>query len=63
VQNRSTDHKSLSMGMCDLLKQSETVKNMIRNVGGNWPLTNLDVANNYTKYFQMFVKSIKFDTL
>jgi hypothetical protein len=41
-----------------LLKQRDTLKNRIRKAGGNWPLTNSDLANNYTKWFQMF-----FDTM
>ena len=46
-----------------LLKQRETVKNKIRKAGGNWPLSNSDLANNYTKWFQTFVNSINFDIL
>ena len=41
-----------------LLKQRESLKNTIRKAGGNWPLSNSDIANNYTKWFQMFVNSI-----
>ena len=49
---------------CALLqKQRDTLKNRIRKTGGNWPLTNSDLVNNYTKWFQMFVNSINFDTL
>jgi len=49
---------------CALLqKQRETLKNRIRKTGGNWPLTNSDLANNYTKWFRMFVNSINFDTM
>ena len=44
-----------------LLKQRDTVKNKIRKAGGNRPLFNSDLANNYTKWFQTFVKSINFD--
>ena len=46
-----------------LLKQRETLKNRIRKAGGNWPLSNSDLANNYTKWFQIFVNSINIDTL
>ena len=49
---------------CALLqKQRDTLKNRIRKTGGNWPLTNSDLVNNYTKWFQMFVNSINFDTM
>jgi len=46
-----------------LLKQRETLKNRIRKAGGNWSLSNSDLANNYTKGFQIFVNSMSFDTL
>ena len=46
-----------------LMKQRETIKNRIRKAGGTWPLSNSDLANNYTKWFQMFVNSINFDIL
>ena len=46
-----------------LLKQRDTVKNKIRKAGGNRPLFNSDLANNYTKWFQTFVNSITFDNL
>jgi hypothetical protein len=46
-----------------LLKQRETLKNRIKKAGGNWPLTKSGLANNYTKWFQMFVNSINFDTM
>jgi hypothetical protein len=49
---------------CALLqKQRETLKHRIRKAGGTWPLTNSDLANNYTKWFQMFVNDINFDTM
>ena len=46
-----------------LLKQREILKNRIGKAGRNWPLSNSDLANNYTKWFQMFVNAINFDTL
>ena len=46
-----------------LLKQRETVKNKIRKAGHNWPVSNSDLANNYTKWFQTFVNSINIDIL
>jgi len=58
---QTTDH--LIWECAHLLKQRETLKNRIRKAGGNRPLSNSDLANNYTKWFQMFVKSINFDTL
>jgi hypothetical protein len=58
---QTTDH--LIWECAHLLKQRETLKNRIRKAGRNWPLSNSDLANNYTKWFQMFVNSINFDTL
>ena len=58
---QTTDH--LIWECTHLLKQRETLKNRIRRAGGNWPLSNSDLANNYTKWFQIFVNSINFDTL
>ena len=46
-----------------LQEQRETLKNRIKKAGRNWPLSNSDLANNYTKWFQTFVNSINFDTL
>ena len=46
-----------------LTTQREALKNRVRKTGGNWPISNSDLANNYTKYFQIFVNSIAFDTL
>ena len=49
---------------CPLLqKQREILKNKIRKAGGKWPLSNSDLANNYTNWFQKFVNAIDFDTL
>jgi hypothetical protein len=49
---------------CELLRQQrEVLKNSITKAGGDWPLTNSDLANKHTKLFQMFVNSINFETL
>jgi hypothetical protein len=32
-------------------------------VGGNWPITNFDLANKYKTFFQKFVNIINFETL
>ena len=49
---------------CELLRQQrEVLKNSITKTGGDWPLTNSDLANKHTKLFQMFVNSINFETL
>ena len=58
---QTSDH--LIWECAHLLKQRETLKKKIRKAGGNWPLSNSDLANNYTKWFQTFVNSINFDTL
>ena len=48
---------------CELLrKQREVLKNRIKKAGGNWPITNSDLANKHAKLFQMFVNSINFET-
>ena len=48
---------------CELLrKQREVLKNRIKKAGGNWPITNSDLANKHTKLFQKFVNSINFET-
>jgi len=46
-----------------LQKQRETLKHKIRKAGGDWSLSNSDLANKHTKWFQMFVNSTNFDTL
>jgi hypothetical protein len=46
-----------------LQKQRETLKYKIRKAGGNWPLSNSDLANKYTNWFQIFVNAINFDIL
>jgi hypothetical protein len=49
---------------CELLKkQRQRLRNSIRKVGGDWPITNSDLANRYTKFFQTFVNSINFEDL
>ena len=49
---------------CKLLrKQREVLKNRIKKAGGNWPITNSDLANKHTKLFQRFVNSTNFETL
>jgi hypothetical protein len=49
---------------CELLsKQREVLKNCITKAGGNCPIINSDLANNYTKLFQKFVNSTNFETL
>ena len=49
---------------CELLrKQRKVLKNSIVKAGGNWPITNSDLANKYTKFFQKFVNTINFETL
>jgi len=46
-----------------LTKQREALKNRIKKAGGNWPITNSDLANKHTKLFQIFAKSINFEIL
>ena len=49
---------------CDLLKkQRQVLRNSITKAGGNWPITNSDLANKYTKFFQRFVNTINFEIL
>jgi hypothetical protein len=37
---------------CELLrKQRQVLRNSIVKVGGNWPITNCDLANKHTKFF------------
>jgi len=45
------DHRPLNMGMCAIRKaERETIKiNRIRKAGGDWPLSNSDLANKHTK--------------
>jgi len=58
---QTTDH--LIWVCAHILKQRETLKNRLRKAGENWRLWNSDLANNYTKWFQIFVNSINFDSL
>jgi hypothetical protein len=58
---QTTDH--LIWECVHLTNQRETLKNRVRKAGGNWPLSNSYLANNDTKWFEMFVNSINFDTL
>ena len=46
-----------------LLTQREALKNRIRKAGRNWPISNSYLASNYTKWFQIFINSIDYDTL
>jgi hypothetical protein len=49
---------------CEMLrKQREVLKNRIKKAGGNWPMTNSDVATKHSKLFHIFVKAINFETL
>jgi len=49
---------------CELLrKQRQVLRNSITKAGGNWPITNSDLANKYTKFLQKFVNAINFETL
>jgi hypothetical protein len=51
-------------GDCELLrKQRQVLRNSFTKAGGNWPITNTDLANKYTKFFQKFVKNINFEDL
>jgi len=63
VQNGSQTTDDLIWECAKLQEQRETLKNRIKKAGGNWPLSNSDLANNYTKWFQMFVNCIQFDTM
>jgi hypothetical protein len=47
---RTADHL---LWECELLrKQRDVLKNSIKKAGGNWPITNSDLANKYKKFFQ-----------
>jgi hypothetical protein len=49
---------------CELLrKQRQVLRNSIMKVGGNWPITNVDLEDKYTILFQKFVNTINFETL
>jgi hypothetical protein len=37
---------------CELLRrQRQVLRNSIMKVGGNWPITNFDLANKYPNFF------------
>ena len=58
---QTTDHL---LWECELLrKQRQVLRNSTVKAGGNWPITNSDLANKYTKFFQKFVNTINFETL
>jgi len=61
MQDGTTDH--LIWESVQLRKQRESLENTIRKAGGDWPLSNSYLVNKHTKWFQMFVNSINFDTL
>ena len=46
-----------------LRKQRQVLRNSITKAGGNWPITNSDLANKYTKFSQRFLNTINFETL
>ena len=49
---------------CEIMrKQREVLKNRIKMAGGNWPITNSDLANKHAKLFQIFVNAINFEIL
>jgi hypothetical protein len=57
----TTDHL---LWECKLLrKRRQILRNSITKAGGNWPITNSDLANKYTKFFQKFLNTINFNTL
>ena len=56
---QTTDHL---LWECNLLKkQRQVLRNSITKAGRNWPITNSDLANKYTKIFQRFVNTINFE--
>jgi hypothetical protein len=49
---------------CELLrKQRQVLKISIMKAGGILPITNSDLKNKYTKFFQKFVNTINFEIL
>ena len=55
---QTTDHL---LWECDLLrKQRQVLRSSIMKAGRNWPITNFDLANKYTKFIQKFVNTINF---
>ena len=45
------------------IQQRQVLRKSIRKTGGNWPITNSDLANKYPKFFQRFVNTINFESL
>jgi hypothetical protein len=61
MSRQTTDHL---LWECEMLsKQRQVLRNSITKDGGNWPITNSDLANKYAKFFQKFVNSINFEAL
>ena len=61
VYDGTTDH---IIWECEKLRtERETLKNRIIKAGGDWPLSNSDLVNKNTKWFQMFSNAINFDNL
>jgi hypothetical protein len=58
---QTTDHLLWEREL--LRKQRQVLRNTIMKVGWNWPITNRDLANKYTKVFQKFVNTINFENL
>jgi len=49
---------------CDLLRKPRRVlRNSTTKAGENWPITNSDLANKNSKFFQKFVNITNFGTL
>jgi len=51
------------MGVRSIKKQRQVLRNNITKAGGNWPITNSDLANKYTTFFHRFVNTIDFEIL
>jgi len=58
---QTTDHLLWEREL--LRKQRQVLRNSITKAGRNWPITNSDLANRYTKFFQKFLNTINFKTL
>jgi len=58
---QTTDHLIFQ---CEKLRnqRNELIK-QIKNAGGNWPMTNETLVNNYVPIFVKFVQSIDFTEL
>jgi hypothetical protein len=50
---------------CELFKkQRQVLRNSFMKAGGNWPITNFDLANKYTNFFsQKFANTLNFENL